>query len=142
MQARHAGVKPLFTPSVLNGLKGRIFTEVRKVSCLKIFAGSTMALTLAIFTTAAWGQIAPQNTGSVVSTSESAAALDQNVAQKISQAWAEGKDASGAVAFQENGEIAMSEGNPQQARHYFDAAEHELSNLKPSSVGSPSTSAY
>ncbi len=57
--------------------------------------------------------------------------MDQDLAQKISQAWSEGKDASGAVAFQENGEIALSEGNQQQARHYFEAAEHELASLRP-----------
>ncbi len=110
---------------------------------LKTFAAGGMALVLAIFSTAARGQTAPSSAvGSTVSATQIANAMDQDLAQKISQAWSEGKDANGAVAFQENGEMALSAGNPQQARQYFEAAEHELTGLQPSPVGAPSSSAY
>jgi hypothetical protein len=65
--------------------------------------------------------------------------MDQDLAQQISQAWSEGKDASDAVSFQVKGEIAQSQGNPQQARRYFEAAEHELTALRPSPAGVPSS---
>ncbi len=98
---------------------------------LKIFAGTSLAAMLAISTTAVWAQATPQNASLTVNSTQNVDAMDQDLAQKISQAWSEGKDASGAVAFQENGEIALSEGNQQQARHYFEAAEHELASLRP-----------
>jgi hypothetical protein len=112
------------------------------VNNTRIFVGSTLALMVAISTTAAWGQMAPLTTGSVISASGNANALDQDVARKINDAWGEDKDASGAAAFQENGEIAMSEGDSQKAERYFAAAEHELSSLKPSMVAGPSSSNY
>ena len=108
----------------------------------KIFAGSTLALMVAISTTAAWGQIAPRSFGAVNSASGKANALDQDVARKINDAWGEDRDASGAAAFQENGEIAMSEGDSQKAERYFAAAEHELSTLQPSMAADPSSSNY
>jgi hypothetical protein len=121
-------------------------TEVREVNSHKKMAGSSLALMLAIAfaipATASWGQMAPRESGSVISASQSVDVLDQEVAQKISQAWSEGKDASGAVAFQENGEIALSEGNQDQARRNFEAAEHELAHLKPNPVQAPSASVY
>jgi len=115
------------------------------VNCLKKIAGCSLALmfaaSFAIPATPAWSQMmAPQSRVSAMSASDSAGALDQDVAQKISEAWSEGKDASGAVAFQENGEIALSEGNTNQARSDFEAAEHELAGLKVTPVGVPSDS--
>jgi hypothetical protein len=110
------------------------------VNYTKMFAGSTLAFVVAIWTTTARGQMAPLGTGSVISASGKANALDQDVARKIKDAWGEDKDASGAAAFQENGEIAISEGDSQQAERYFEAAEHELSTLKPSMVAGPSSS--
>jgi len=98
---------------------------------LKLLAGTSLAAMLAISTTAVWAQTMPQNASLTVSSTRNVDAMDQDLAQKISQAWSEGKDASGAVAFQENGEIALSEGNQQQARHYFEAAERELASLRP-----------
>jgi hypothetical protein len=119
------------------------FREVITMNYLKTFAAGSMALMLAISATAARGQTAPSSgVGSTVSATQIADAMDQEVAQKISQAWSEGKDANAAVAFQENGEIALSEGNPQQARRCFEAAEHELTGLQLSPVGAPSSSAY
>jgi hypothetical protein len=108
-------------------------------------AGTTLALMLAasplIAISPAWGQMMGQNTGSVVSASQSADAMDQQLAYNISRAWSENEDASGAVAFQENGEIALSQGDQQQARHYFEAAEKELAQLKRSPIGATSSSA-
>jgi hypothetical protein len=98
--------------------------------CLKTLAGGCLAAILTI-APAVWGQSMPQGKTPVVSTSESAGTMDQELAQKISQAWSEGKDASGAAAFQENGEIALSEGNEQEARRYFESAEQELARLHP-----------
>ena len=98
---------------------------------LKMLAGTGLAAMLAVSTTSVWAQTTPQNATLTVSSTQSVDTMDQDIAQKISQAWSEGKDASGAVAFQENGEIALSEGNQQQARHYFEAAEHELARLRP-----------
>jgi len=101
------------------------------VNCLKKLAGSGLVLVLAVSTATAWGQTMPQSTASTGSATGNVDSMDQDVALKISQAWSEGKDASGAAAFQENGEIALSEGNQQQARRYFEAAERELARLHP-----------
>lgn len=97
---------------------------------LKTLAGGTLAAILAI-APAAWAQSMPQGKTSMVSTNENAGTMDVELAQKISQAWSEGKDASGAAAFQENGEIALSEGNQHEARRYFESAEQELARLHP-----------
>jgi hypothetical protein len=67
---------------------------------------------------------------------KSASAMDQDVSRKIKQAWAQGKDASGALAFQENGEIALSEGKEQEAKKHFQAAEQELARIGVSPDGS------
>jgi len=98
---------------------------------LKMVAGTSLAAIVAISTAGVWAQTKPQNVALTVSSMQNVDTMDQHIAQKISQAWSEGKDASGASAFQENGEIALSEGNQQQARHYFEAAEHELARLRP-----------
>src|SRR5215469_889978 len=100
-----------------------------------------VGMALAIPATSAWSQMGP-GSASTVSVTESANAMDHQLANRISQAWSEGKDASGAVAFQENGEIALSEGKPEEARQYFKAAERELNGLKPAPMGEPSTSAF
>ena len=111
---------------------------------VKKLAGTTLALMLAVSpligARASWAQMMRENTGSVVGASESVDAMDQKLAYDISQAWSHDEDASGAVAFQENGEIALSQGNQRQARHYFEAAEKELANLKPSPVAAMSSS--
>ncbi|HEY2105278.1 MAG TPA: hypothetical protein VGH29_05810 [Candidatus Binataceae bacterium] len=111
----------------------------------KRLAGTTLALMLAaspvIGVTAAWGQMMRPDTGSAVGASENVDAMDQKVAYDINQAWSRDEDASGAVAFQENGEIALSDGNREQARHYFEAAETELARLKPHPVSVMSSSA-
>jgi hypothetical protein len=111
------------------------------MKCLKMLAGSSLAVMIAISATGVWAQTAPQNASLTVSSTQSVDTMDQDVAQKISQAWSEGKDASGAVAFQENGEIALSEGNQQRARHYFAAAERELAGLRPVQPGAQSREA-
>ena len=106
---------------------------------LKTLTGGCLAAILTI-APAVWAQSMPQGKTSVVSTSASAETMDSELAQKISQAWSEGKDASGAAAFQENGEIALSEGNEREAKRYFESAEQELGRLHPvqSSHGSVS----
>jgi hypothetical protein len=116
------------------------------MNLVKKFAGTAVALMLiaapTFSATAAWGQTMQRNAGSMVNTTESASDMDMSLAHRISQAWAENKDASGAVAFQENGEIALSDGNEQLARHYFEAAEENLAQLKPLSVPAPVTAEY
>jgi hypothetical protein len=107
----------------------------------KKIAGMTPTLMLlavpTFLVTAAWGEAISRNTGSMVIASETTNDMDRNLARQIGQAWAEDKDARGAVAFQENGEIALSQGNEQQARHYFEEAEQELAHLKPSPASDP-----
>ena len=112
------------------------------VNCSKTFAAGAMALMLACSATATRGQTAPSVVESTVSATQSDDAMDQDLAQQISQASSEGKDVSNAVAFQLKGEIAHSQGNPQQAKRYFEAAEHELTVLRPSPAGAPSSSGY
>ncbi len=110
---------------------------------VKKLAGTTLALMLAaspiIAASAAWGQKMPQNTGSAVNASDRVDAMDQKLSYDISRAWSENEDASGAVAFQENGEVALSEGDQQRARGYFEAAEKELAHLKPSPTAASSS---
>ena len=79
----------------------------------------------------------PQNSTSVASASDSVDDLDEQLAYQISQAWSENKDASGVVTFQVNGEIALSQGDREQARRDFEAAEQELAHLKPVLVRRP-----
>ena len=110
------------------------------MNCLKTIAGSSLALLLTFSAPIAWGQSAPNNvaasgaTGSyntAYSMNDSASQMDQNLSREIKQAWAQGKNATLAMSFQENGEIALGEGKEQQARQYFQAAEHELGTLQP-----------
>jgi hypothetical protein len=105
---------------------------------LKSIAGSSVALMLTVTAPVAWGQSVPQNApGPEVVASgaghrnESASLMDQNVSREIKQAWSEGKNATAAMAFQENGEIAMSEGKEKEGKRYFLAAEQELETLTP-----------
>ncbi|HTT77217.1 MAG TPA: hypothetical protein VMF50_14720 [Candidatus Binataceae bacterium] len=58
-------------------------------------------------------------------------AMDQNVSREIKQAWDHGENATAAMAFQENGEIAMNEGREAEAKQYFHRAEQELATLTP-----------
>ncbi len=69
------------------------------------------------------------HTVSAMQDEDSGSAMDQKVSRKIKEAWTQGKDASGAAAFQENGEIALSKGREQQAKEYFRAAQQELARI-------------
>jgi hypothetical protein len=62
-------------------------------------------------------------------TQNSASAMDQDVSHKIRQAWSEGKDASVAAAFHENGEMALINGNEQEAKEFFRSALNALNTL-------------
>jgi hypothetical protein len=64
-------------------------------------------------------------------TSDSASVMDHTVSCDIKQAWSERKNATAAIAFQENVEIAMGEGKEKEAKQYFEAAEDELGTLEP-----------
>jgi hypothetical protein len=111
------------------------------MNCLKTIAGSGLALVLILSAPLAWGQSVPKDvtpsgaTGEYraiwTATPENASLMDQNVSRDIKQAWSEGKNATAAMAFQENGEIAMSEGKEREASRYFQAAETELGTLEP-----------
>jgi hypothetical protein len=57
--------------------------------------------------------------------------MDQNVSREIKSAWSKGKNATLAMSFRENGEIAMAEGKEKEAKQYFQAAEQELATLQP-----------
>ena len=61
--------------------------------------------------------------------------MDQEVSRRISQAWSEDKDTSGAEAFQENGEIALGEGKEQEAKGYFHEALRELAFIEADQSG-------
>jgi hypothetical protein len=104
----------------------------------KTIAGSGLALMIALAAPVAWGQSVPEGAShasggyyieSVMG--DSATLMDQNVSREIRQAWSENKNATAAMALQENGEIAMQEGKETQARQYFQAAEEELQTLQP-----------
>ena len=105
----------------------------------KLIVTSGAALLFAVSAPIAWGQTRPV-TGSAIevdaaAAQDSASAMDQQVSRKITQAWSEGKDASGAAAFQENGEIALAEGKQQQARQYFEQALANLGAIEAPTVG-------
>jgi hypothetical protein len=100
------------------------------MSRLNYIAGSGLALMLAVSAAPAWSQTVP-----VTSVTDSASLMDQNLSREIKQAWSEGKNATAAMAFQENGEIALSEGRNNDAKQYFSAAEHELATLQPHQSG-------
>jgi hypothetical protein len=110
------------------------------MNCPKTIAGTGLALLLTFSAPIAWGQSEPNGvsvfgaTGSyntAYSTNDTASQMDQNLSREIKQAWSQGKNATLAMSFQENGEIALGEGKEQQARQYFQAAEHELGTLQP-----------
>jgi hypothetical protein len=109
------------------------------VKSLKNIAGSGLALILTLSAPVAWGQSAPPATvaesggaeNASWSTQDSASLMDQKVSREIQQAWSEGKNATLAMSFQENGEIEMDEGKEKEARKYFQAAEQELATLQP-----------
>jgi hypothetical protein len=110
------------------------------MNCPKTIAGTGLALLLTFSAPIAWGQSEPNSvsvfgaTGSyntAYSTNDTASQMDQNLSREIKQAWSQGKNATLAMSFQENGEIALGEGKEQQARQYFRAAEHELGTLQP-----------
>ena len=105
---------------------------------LKTIAGSCLTLMLTLGAPIAWGQSIPKDVASVSGTQntswsvqDSASLMDQKVSREIKQAWSDGKNATLAMSFQENGEIAMSEGKEKEARQYFQAAEQELTTLQP-----------
>ncbi len=110
---------------------------------LGIIVTSGATLLCALSAPVVWGQTRPV-AGSAIgigsyrtrsADKESAAAMDQKVSRGISQAWSEDKDASGAKAFQENGEIALSEGKEQEAKGYFQAALRELAGIESGQSG-------
>ena len=99
----------------------------------KLIVTSGAALLFALSAPITWGQTRPVMGSALeagaAGTQDSASAMDQDVSHKITQAWSEGKDASGAAAFQENGEIALGEGNQQEAKGFFRSARNELNTL-------------
>jgi Tfp pilus assembly protein PilX len=104
----------------------------------KSLAASGLALMLTLGAPLAWAQTAPGNGRtpdsayqSVSLTNENVTTMDQQVSRQIRQAWSEGKDATAAMAFQENAEIAMSDGKEKEAMQYLQAAERELQTLQP-----------
>ena len=112
----------------------------------KLPAGTALALILAASpmfgARAAWCQMRDPDAGSIISTQDSTDNMDQQLAYDISRAWAENEDASGAVALQNNGETALSQGDKHQARIDFEAAEKELAHLKPNIVAPHSSVAH
>ena len=113
---------------------------------LKNIVGSGLVLMLALSLPPAWSQTADNNDthehsssgvaySPASSVSESASVMDQNLSREIKKAWSEGKNATAAMAFQENGEIALSEGKDQEAKQYFSNAEQELATLQPDQPG-------
>ena len=104
------------------------------MNSIKTIAGSGLVLVLTFTAQGAWGQSVPENAAASSSAGfkrDSVSLLDQNVSREIKQAWSEGKNATLAMSFQENGEIAMGEGKEREARQYFQAAEQELGTLQP-----------
>jgi hypothetical protein len=106
---------------------------------LKAMIGSALVVTLlSLAPLAALGQSAPENLATPGSSSAcrtewstqgSASAMDHTLSREIKRAWSEDKNATAAMAFQENGEIAMNEGKDGEAKQYFRAAEQELATL-------------
>jgi hypothetical protein len=110
------------------------------MNCLTTVAVGSLTLMLTLAAPAAWCQ--PLLSSEAVSRSkgigpaawsksDSVSLMDRNVSREIKQAWSEGKNATAAMAFQENGEIAIGEGKEKDARQYFQSAESELATLKP-----------
>src|SRR5260370_40581658 len=95
----------------------------------RIIVTSGAALLCTFSAPVVWGQTRPfagsaigsgsYQTAAAMQDKESGSAMDQEVSRRISHAWSEDKDASGDEAFQEHGEIALSEGKVQQPKGYF-----------------------
>lgn len=112
----------------------------------KLIVTSGAALLFAVSAPITWGQTRP-STGSAIEagdagTQDIASAMDHDVSRKIEQAWSEGKDVSGAAAFQENGGISLGEGKRKQARQYFEQALANLGAMKAPTGGRAITVAY
>jgi hypothetical protein len=115
----------------------------------RIIVTSGAAMLCALSAPVVWGQTRPvagsaigigsYQMASAMQDKEIASAMDQEVSRRISQAWSEDKDASGAEAFQENGEIALREGKEQAAKGYFQAALRELAGLEAGRSGGVSS---
>jgi hypothetical protein len=104
---------------------------------LRASAGIGFALTLMFRAAVASDQPVSQNlgaSGTGRSDEDSAFLMDQKLYGEIKQAWSEGKNATLAMSFQENGEIAMGEGKEKEATQYFQTAEQELGKLQPEPV--------
>jgi hypothetical protein len=109
------------------------------MNCFKTVAGSGLAMVLMLSAPIAWSQSESNglNAGSEGayhtdwSPHENVSLMDQNLSREIRQAWFEGENATAAMAFQENGEIAMGEGKEKEAKQYFQSAEQELESLTP-----------
>jgi hypothetical protein len=104
------------------------------MNSIKTIGGSGLMLVLTFGAPVAWCQSVPKNvaaSGSAEPVRDTASLMDQNVSREIKEAWSEGKNATLAMSFQENGEIAMGEGKEREARQYFQAAEQELGTLQP-----------
>jgi len=80
---------------------------------LNIIAGIDLALILTLTPPIAWAQSVPKDgaesgaSGAYTtswSTQNSPSLMDQNVSREIKQAWSEGKNATLAMSFQENGD--------------------------------------
>jgi hypothetical protein len=104
-------------------------------------AGVTLVLMSALNVSPAWSQTVSKDSSGcgpasasynpVSTMSEDPLVMDQNLSREIKQAWSEGKNATAAMAFQENGEIALNKGKDREARQYFAEAERELATLQP-----------
>jgi hypothetical protein len=108
---------------------------------LKATAGIGLALTLMFNTAVASGQPISQNLGASgpgPSAGDRAFLMDQKLSSQIKQAWSDGKNATLPMSFQENGEIAMSEGKEKEAIQYFQSAEQTLEKLQPERVSNTS----
>jgi hypothetical protein len=108
-----------------------------QMNYLRASAGIGFALTLMFRAAVASGQPVSQNlgaSGTGRSDEDSAFLMDQKLYGEIKQAWSEGKNATLAMSFQENGEIAMGEGKEKEATQYFQTAEQELGKLQPEPV--------
>jgi hypothetical protein len=94
-----------------------------------VVAGSLM-LMLVNSATVTLAQTASSPQEPTLSVTESDNAMDLNLAWEISWAWIRGQDFNAALTFQIKGE-ALIQRDPQRARHYFEAAEHEVTVLRP-----------
>jgi hypothetical protein len=92
------------------------------MNAIKTIPGSGLVLMLTCSAPIAWGQSVSKivaASGSAEFTRDSASLMDQNVSREIKQAWSEGKNATLAMSFQENGEIAMGQGKEGKPKSIF-----------------------